>query len=196
MARRTLGDLHDRPEFLVNLTVGAMLIGCGIAGSGSQTENFNGVDITFSPPNLHEQESFQLRGVLDRDQTEILVSAMPVIAKFLNFARRKDAINFFDKVNEPRKPYAYIEQVDVSLANSRTHHWRVSEDTIQFVEDYLVSYGKVGSARLGDHYFRDAYVFKKVNGRWLFFENFGNAPYGFLKCKHADKACTADVDLW
>lgn len=166
-----------------------------MAETQGHIENFNGVDIKFSPPNIPEQNTFQLRDVLNKKETEILVEAIPVIAKFLNYIRRKD-IGFSEKLSESRKPYQFIEDKKVWLAPTRTHSWKVSEDKIMFVTDYIVNYGDLGGGTMGEYYFRDAYVFKKVDGKWFFSENFGSKPYGFLKCKHADEKCTSDVNLW
>lgn len=169
-----------------------------MADNGSHTEEFNGVNITFSPPYMHEQESFKLRGVLTKKETEILVPAMPAIAMFLNFMRRKDAIYRADKVNVPRKPYQFIQsESEVSVITPMsTYGWRVTDNQISFVVDYLVRYEKIPNGVIGDYYFRDAYVFKKINGQWIFYDNFGDKPYGFLKCKHSDKSCKLDPPLW
>ena len=163
--------------------------------SQGYVENFNGVDITFSPPYRQEQRSFQLRGVINKQETEILVEAIPVIAKFLNYIRRND-IGFPDGLSLYRTPYEFIDGKDVSVGVVRTHRWRITNDSIQFVADYIVSYGKIGDSVMDEHYFRDAYLFKKMDGKWLFVETIGSKPYGFLKCKRVDKKCTADVDLW
>jgi hypothetical protein len=111
-----------------------------MADNGSHTEEFNGVNITFSPPYMHEQESFKLRGVLTKKETEILVPAIPAIAMFLNFMRRKDAIYRADKVNVPRKPYQFIQsESEVSVMTPMsTYGWRVTDNQISFVVDYLV----------------------------------------------------------
>lgn len=167
-----------------------------MADNGSHTEEFNGVNITFSPPYRHEQRSFTLRGVLTKKETEILVPAIPVIAKFLNYMRLKEAIYLADTVNAPRKPYQFITDKEVWLGPRKTDSWRVSDDEISFVVDYLVSYGKIPNSVMGDYYFRDAYIFQKINGKWVFYDNFGDKPYGFLKCKHSDKSCKLDPPLW
>lgn len=162
----------------------------------SHTENFNGVEIIFSPPNMPEQRTLQLRGVLSKRETEILVPAIPLIAKFLNYVRRKDSLQFSDKINEPRKPYQYIKELNVWLAPIRTHSWIVHDDSISFVADFIVNYGEIGGGKMGDYLFRDAYIFKKIDGKWMFYDNFGDKPYGFLKCKHTDKDCTLDTPVW
>ena len=168
-----------------------------MADNGSHTEEFNGVNITFSPPYRHEQGSFILRGVLTKKETEILVTAMPAIAMFLNFTRRKDAVYRADKVNVPRKPYQFIQsESEVSVTPSSTYGWRVTDNQISFIVDYSVRYGKIPNGVIGDYFFRDAYVFKKINGQWVFYDNFGDKPYGFLKCKHSDNSCKLDPPLW
>ena len=166
-----------------------------MAETSRHVENFNGVDITFLPPNMPEQRSFQLRGVLNKIETDILVPAIPTIAKFLNYVRRNNP-DFSDKLHEYRMPYQYINDSNVWLVPRRTHHWKVSDNSIQFVTDYIVNYGKVGGGTMGEYLFRDSYSFKKVDGKWLFDQNIGPTPYGFLKCKKTDKKCTADADLW
>jgi len=167
-----------------------------MADNGSHTEEFNGVNITFSPPNMAEQRSFMLRGALTKKETEILVPAIPAIAKFLNFLRLKDAIYLPYPVNTPRKPYQFIPEKEVWLAPIKSYGWRVSDDQISFVVEYIVNYGKIPNGDMGDYYFRDAYIFKKINGQWVFYDNFGDKPYGFLKCKHSDKSCKLDPPLW
>jgi hypothetical protein len=166
-----------------------------MAETQGHIENFNGVDINFSPPNLHEKQSFQLRGVLTTYETKVVADAMPEIAKFLNYIGRKDAVSKYG-ANLTRKPYEFIDRKDISLAVSRTHGWSISGNAIKFMTDYIVSYGEVGNAEIGDYLFRDAYIFKKIDDKWSFAENYGTKPYGFLKCKRADKKCTADADLW
>ena len=168
-----------------------------MADNGSHTEEFNGVNITFSPPYRHEQGSFKLRGVLTKKETEILVPAMPAIAMFLNFTRRKDAIYRADKVNVPRKPYQFIQsESEISVIPMSTYGWRVTDNQISFVVDYSVRYGKIPNAVSSAYDFRDAYIFQKINGQWVFYDNFGDKPYGFLKCKHSDKSCKLDPPLW
>lgn len=166
-----------------------------MAESLSHTENFNGVDITFSPPNMHEQRSFQLRGVISRKETEILAPAIPVIAKLLNYARRKSSAEFSEKINEPRRPFKFVRE-DATFASFRTHSWQITDDSIIFVSDYLVSYGVAPNSTVGEYLFRDAYIFKKIDGKWTFYDNYGEKPYGFLRCKHKDKDCTLDIPLW
>ena len=96
-----------------------------MADNGSHTEEFNGVNITFSPPYRHEQGSFILRGVLTKTETEILVTAMPAIAMFLNFTRRKDAVYRADKVNVPRKPYQFIISfLTLAVLQCITYTWK------------------------------------------------------------------------
>jgi hypothetical protein len=185
-------------SFLMCALICTMFGGQVMADSRSHTENFNGVDITFSPPNMPEQRTFRLRGFLSKRETEILVPVIPLIAKFLNHVRRKDSLIFSDKVNEPRKPYQFIEESNVWLAPYITNNWIVREDNISFVTDFIVNYGRIetGDSMMGEYFFRDAYVFKKINGKWVFYENYGEKPYGFLKCKHADKNCKLDPPLW
>ena len=157
-------------QFIVRTAAACILIVWNgvIAETSRHVENFNGVDITFLPPNMPEQRSFQLRCVLNKIETEI----------------------------EYRMPYQQINDSNVWLVPRCTHHWKVSDNSIQFVTDYIVNYGKVGDGTMGEYLFRDSYSFKKVDGKWLFDQNIGPTPYGFLKCKHADKKCTADADLW
>jgi len=116
---------------------------------------------------------------------------------FLNFTRRKDALYRADKVNVPRKPYQFIQsESEVSVTPMSTHGWRVTDNQISFVVDYLVRYGKIPNAVSSGYDFRDAYIFEKINGQWVFYDNFGDKPYGFLKCKHSDKSCKLDPPLW
>lgn len=188
--------------FCMFLTVNAS------AYSDAHTENFNGVDIRFSPPNMAEQQSFQLRGVINKRETEILAEALPIIAKFLNHVRLKNSITYKDGLREPRKPYDYIKDA-VSLVPYTTHGWVVTSDTIQFQTDFLVNFPESSKphrswffkddggfhTRIGDYLFRDAYIFKKINGTWTYYDNFGEKPYGFLKCKLTQDKCTLDQPL-
>jgi hypothetical protein len=185
-----------KKSFFISMLIITILEGRVMADSGLHIENFNGIDITFSPPNMPEQRSFQLRGVLSKHETEILVPVIPLIAKFLNHVRRKDSLNFYEKLNEPRKPYSFIRDQNVWLAPATTHNWRVDEASISFVTDFIVNYGDIGGGKMGDYLFRDAYIFKKINGKWIFYESYGEKPYGFLKCKHAEKSCSLDAPLW
>ena len=171
-----------------------------LSANNSFTENFNGVEIKFSPPNLPEQRTFKLRGQLNKKETEILAEAIPTIARFLNFIRLKDKIKYNEGLKEPRKPYEFIN-TKVSIAPSQTYNWLVTSDTIQFQTDFIVNFYDASittglQTRMGDYYFRDAYIFKKINNQWIFYDNFGETPYGFLKCKRVQQECMLDKPLW
>jgi hypothetical protein len=167
-----------------------------MARDRTHTEVVNGVKITFSPKYEKEQESFHLHGVLTKDQTEILKPALPAIAEYLSFLRHSNGYNPALALNKPRTPREFISERVLTFAANRTHSWHITEDAIRFVTDYNILYGTLEQNKWDDRKFRDAHIFRKINGQWVFYDNFGDKPYGFLKCKHSDKSCKLDPPLW
>jgi hypothetical protein len=168
-----------------------------MSSNKNHIENFNGVNIEFTPPFMAEQRRFRLREKgLGEQETLVIAEARSTLADFINFLRLKERISFNNSIKQSRKPFDYIKSDEnIFIAPLFVKDWVIHDNTIQFSIDFHIEYGMYPNLKPDDHPFRDKYIFKKIDGKWMFFDNIGAEPIGFLKCKSTDKSCHLDDDL-
>lgn len=159
--------------------------------SGCSTEFFidkghldaiGGVVFEIKAPNLNEKKAFKLRGEdLSPWQLQQIADAMPMIAALTNAVLANDTksssrIQTADKVRSIRQ-LQHLDQ-SIFLAVKTIQNWQVTEDQIQFTTDYFYT-GADGHYV----YFRDNYVFRKLNHQWVFEKHAQAKPDGLLRCE-------------
>ena len=172
--------------------LGSLVLGFGLLfSSGCATEYFvdkghvdgvGGISFEIKPPYLNEKKAFNLRVEnLSPWQLQQISDAMPFIAAFTN----AQLGNGISPVLLPASEIKVRSIRDIQNLNSDTflavktiQNWQITAQKIQFNIDYFYT-GQDGHFV----YYRDNYVFKLKNQKWVFEKHAKTEPEGVLVCE-------------
>jgi len=141
-----------------------------------------GVEFSIKAPYLYEKKAFNLRTEnLSAWQLQQIADAMPMIAAFTNSMLANDtrALAHAKRDGKVRsvRQLLHIDQ-KTFLAVKTLQNWQVTEGHIQFNIDYFYT-GSNGQFV----YFRDNYVFQKLQQQWVFERHAQAQAEGLLRCE-------------
>ena len=181
--------------------LGSLVLGFGLLfSSGCATEYFvdkghvdgvGGISFEIKPPYLNEKKAFNLRGEnLSPWQLQQISDAMPFIAAFTNAQLGNGISTALLPASEIKvRSIRDIENLnsDTFLAVKTIQNWQITAQQIQFNIDYFYT-GQDGHFV----YYRDNYVFKLKNQKWVFEKHAKTEPEGVLACEkspHGWRVC-------
>ena len=181
--------------------LGSLVLGFGLLfSSGCATEYFvdkghvdgvGGISFEIKPPYLNEKKAFNLRGEnLSPWQLQQISDAMPFIAAFTNAQLGNGISPALLPASETKvRSIRDIENLnsDTFLAVKTIQNWQITAQQIQFNIDYFYT-GQDGHFV----YYRDNYVFKLKNQKWVFEKHAKTEPEGVLACEkspHGWRVC-------
>ena len=181
--------------------LGSLVLGFGLLFSaGCSTEYFvdkgqvdgvGGISFEIKPPYLNEKKAFNLRGEnLSPWQLQQISDAMPFIAAFTNAQLGNGISTALLPASEIKvRSIRDIENLnsDTFLAVKTIQNWQITAQQIQFNIDYFYT-GQDGHFV----YYRDNYVFKLKNQKWVFEKHAKTEPEGVLACEkspHGWRVC-------
>ena len=179
----------------------SLVFGLGLLFSaGCSTEYFvdkghvdgvGGIFFEIKPPYLNEKKAFNLRGEnLSPWQLQQISDAMPFIAAFTNAQLGNGISTALLPASEIKvRSIRDIENLnsDTFLAVKTIQNWQITAQQIQFNIDYFYT-GQDGHFV----YYRDNYVFKLKNQKWVFEKHAKTEPEGVLACEkspHGWRVC-------
>ena len=171
---------------------GSLVLGVGwLFSSGCATEFFvdkglvdavSGISFEIKPPYLNEKKAFNLRAEnLSPWQLQQISDAMPFIAAFTNAQLGNGISPALLPASEIKvRSIRDIQNLksDTFLAVKTIQNWQITAHQIQFNIDYFYT-GQDGHFV----YFRDNYVFKTHQQKWVFEKHATTAPEGVLACE-------------
>ena len=188
--------LHKCPKLFGTLALGF----CLFFSSGCSTEYFvdkghvdwvSGISFDIKPPYLNEKKAFNLRVEnLSPWQLQQISDAMPFIAAFTNAQLGNGISTALLPASEIKvRSIRDIENLnsDTFLAVKTIQNWQITAQQIQFNIDYFYT-GQDGHFV----YYRDNYVFKLKNQKWVFEKHAKTEPEGVLACEkspHGWRVC-------
>ena len=172
--------------------LGSLVLGFGLLfSSGCATEYFvdkghvdgvGGISFEIKPPYLNEKKAFNLRVEnLSPWQLQQISDAMPFIAAFTNAQLGNGISTALLPASEIKvRSIRDIENLnsDTFLAVKTIQNWQITAQQIQFNIDYFYT-GQDGHFV----YYRDNYVFKLKNQKWVFEKHAKTEPEGVLACE-------------
>ena len=181
--------------------LGSLVLGFGLLfSSGCATEYFvdkghvdgvGGISFEIKPPYLNEKKAFNLRVEnLSPWQLQQISDAMPFIAAFTNAQLGNGISTALLPASEIKvRSIRDIENLnsDTFLAVKTIQNWQITAQQIQFNIDYFYT-GQDGHFV----YYRDNYVFKLKNQKWVFEKHAKTEPEGVLACEkspHGWRVC-------
>ena len=181
--------------------LGSLVLGFGLLfSSGCSTEYFvdkghvdgvGGISFEIKPPYLNEKKAFNLRVEnLSPWQLQQISDAMPFIAAFTNAQLGNGISPALLPASETKvRSIRDIENLnsDTFLAVKTIQNWQITAQQIQFNIDYFYT-GQDGHFV----YYRDNYVFKLKNQKWVFEKHAKTEPEGVLACEkspHGWRVC-------
>ena len=170
----------------------SLVFGLGLLFSaGCSTEYFvdkghvdgvGGIFFEIKPPYLNEKKAFNLRAEnLSPWQLQQISDAMPFIAAFTNAQLGNGISTALLPASEIKvRSIRVIENLnsDTFLAVKTIQNWQITAQQIQFNIDYFYT-GQDGHFV----YYRDNYVFKLKNQKWVFEKHAKTEPEGVLVCE-------------
>lgn len=171
---------------------GSLLLGVGwLFSSGCATEFFvdkglvdavSGISFEIKPPYLNEKKAFNLRAEnLSPWQLQQISEAMPFIAAF-TYAQLGNGVSpALLPVSETKvRSIRHIQNLnsDTFLAVKTIQNWQITAEQIQFNIDYFYT-GQDGHFV----FFRDNYIFKTNQQKWVFEKHAKTEPEGVLACE-------------
>jgi hypothetical protein len=155
----------------------------------------SGVEFEITAPFLSEKKAFKLRGEnLNAWQLQQIADAMPMIAAFTNAVLANDTRTLVAAKRDGKvRGIRQLQHIDPKtfLAVKTLQNWQVTEGQIQFTTDYFYT-GPDGHFV----YFRDNYVFQKVQQQWVFERHAQAQAEGLLRCEkpqHGWRQCEPRV---
>lgn len=181
--------------------LGSLVLEFGLLfSSGCATEYFvdkghvdgiGGISFEIKPPYLNEKKAFNLRVEnLSPWQLQQISDAMPFIAAFTNAQLGNGISTALLPASEIKvRSIRDIENLnsDTFLAVKTIQNWQIMAQQIQFNIDYFYT-GQDGHFV----YYRDNYVFKLKNHKWVFEKHAKTEPEGVLTCEkspHGWRVC-------
>lgn len=141
-----------------------------------------GVEFEIKAPYLYEKKAFNLRAEnLSAWQLQQISDAMPTIAAFTNSVLANDTRPIAHAKRDSKvRSIRQLQHIDQKtfLAVKTLQNWQVTEGQIQFTTDYFYT-GPNGQFV----YFRDNYVFQKLQHQWVFERHAQPQPEGLLQCE-------------
>jgi hypothetical protein len=171
---------------------GSLVLGVGwLFSSGCATEFFvdkglvdavSGISFEIKPPYLNEKKAFNLRAEnLSPWQLQQISEAMPFIAAF-TYAQLGNGVSpALLPVSETKvRSIRHIQNLnsDTFLAVKTIQNWQITPQQIQFNIDYFYT-GQDGHFV----FFRDNYIFKTNQQKWVFEKHAKTEPEGVLACE-------------
>jgi len=171
---------------------GSLVLGVGwLFSSGCATEFFvdkglvdavSGISFEIKPPYLNEKKAFNLRAEnLSPWQLQQISEAMPFIAAF-TYAQLGNGVSpALLPVSETKvRSIRNIQNLnsDTFLAVKTIQNWQITAQQIQFNIDYFYT-GQDGHFV----FFRDNYIFKTNQQKWVFEKHAKTEPEGVLACE-------------
>jgi len=171
---------------------GSLVLGVGwFFSSGCATEFFvdkglvdavSGISFEIKPPYLNEKKAFNLRAEnLSPWQLQQISEAMPFIAAF-TYAQLGNGVSpALLPVSETKvRSIRHIQNLnsDTFLAVKTIQNWQITAQQIQFNIDYFYT-GQDGHFV----FFRDNYIFKTNQQKWVFEKHAKTEPEGVLACE-------------
>jgi len=180
---------------------GSFVLGFGLLfSSGCATEYFvdkghvmwvGGISFEIKPPYLNEKKAFNLNVEnLSSWQLQQISDAMPFIAAFTNAQLGNGISPALLPASEIKvRSIRDIQNLnsDTFLAVKTIQNWQISAQQIQFNIDYFYT-GQDGHFV----YYRDNYVFKQNDQKWVFEKHAKTEPDGVLACEknpHGWRVC-------
>ena len=175
---------------------GSLVLGVGwLFSSGCATEFFvdkglvdavSGISFEIKPPYLNEKKAFNLRDEnLSPWQLQQISEAMPFIAAF-TYAQLGNGVSpALLPVSETKvRSIRHIQNLnsDTFLAVKTIQNWQITAQQIQFNIDYFYT-GQDGHFV----FFRDNYIFKTNQQKWVFEKHAKTEPEGVLACEKTPK---------
>ena len=171
---------------------GFLVLGLGLLFSSGCTTDFfvdkghvdgvGGISFEIKPPYLNEKKAFNLRAEnLSPWQLQQISDAMPFIAAFTNAQLGNGISPALLPASEIKvRSIRDIQNLnsDTFLAVKTIQNWQITAHQIQFNIDYFYT-GQDGHFV----YFRDNYVFKTHQQKWVFEKHATTAPEGVLACE-------------
>ena len=171
---------------------GSLVLGVGwLFSSGCATEFFvdkglvdavSGISFEIKPPYLNEKKAFNLRAEnLSPWQLQQISDAMPFIAAFTNAQLGNGASPALLPTSETKvRSIRNIQNLnsDTFLAVKTIQNWQITAQQIQFNIDYFYT-GQDGHFV----FFRDNYIFKTNQQKWVFEKHAKTEPEGVLACE-------------
>ena len=171
---------------------GSLVLGVGwLFSSGCATEFFvdkglvdavSGISFEIKPPYLNEKKAFNLRAEnLSPWQLQQISDAMPFIAAFTNAQLGNGVSNALLPTAETKvRSIRHIQNLnsDTFLAVKTIQNWQITAQHIQFNIDYFYT-GQDGHFV----FFRDNYIFKTNQQKWVFEKHAKTEPEGVLACE-------------
>ena len=171
---------------------GSLVLGVGwLFSSGCATEFFvdkglvdavSGISFEIKPPYLNEKKAFNLRAEnLSPWQLQQISEAMPFIAAF-TYAQLGNGVSpALLPVSETKvRSIRHIQNLnsDTFLAVKTIQNWQIKAQQIQFNIDYFYT-GQDGHFV----FYRDNYIFKTNQQKWVFEKHAKTEPEGVLACE-------------
>ena len=171
---------------------GSLVLGVGwLFSSGCATEFFvdkglvdavSGISFEIKPPYLNEKKAFNLRAEnLSPWQLQQISDAMPFIAAFTNAQLGNGPSPALLPTSETKvRSIRNIQNLnsDTFLAVKTIQNWQITAQHIQFNIDYFYT-GQDGHFV----FFRDNYIFKTNQQKWVFEKHAKTEPEGVLACE-------------
>ena len=171
---------------------GSLVLGVGwLFSSGCATEFFvdkglvdavSGISFEIKPPYLNEKKAFNLRAEnLSPWQLQQISDAMPFIAAFTNAQLGNGPSPALLPTSETKvRSIRHIQNLnsDTFLAVKTIQNWQITAQHIQFNIDYFYT-GQDGHFV----FFRDNYIFKTNQQKWVFEKHAKTEPEGVLACE-------------
>ena len=171
---------------------GSLVLGVGwLFSSGCATEFFvdkglvdavSGISFEIKPPYLNEKKAFNLRAEnLSPWQLQQISDAMPFIAAFTNAQLGNGPSPALLPTSETKvRSIRHIQNLnsDTFLAVKTIQNWQITAQQIQFNIDYFYT-GQDGHFV----FFRDNYIFKTNQQKWVFEKHAKTEPEGVLACE-------------
>ena len=182
----------------------SLVFGLGLLfSSGCSTEYFvdkghvdgvGGISFEIKPPYLNEKKAFNLRGEnLSPAERQQISDAMPFIAAFTNAQLGNGISPAMLPASETKARSIRDSQnlnSDTFLAVKTIQNWQITAQQIQFNIDYFYT-GQDGQFV----YYRDNYVFKLINQKWMFEKHAKTEPEGVLVCEKSPQGWRVCVPL-
>lgn len=182
----------------------SLVFGLGLLfSSGCSTEYFvdkghvdgvGGISFEIKPPYLNEKKAFNLRGEnLSPADLQKISEAMPFIAAFTNAQLGNGISPAVLPVSETKvRSIREIQKLnsDTFLSVKTIQNWQITAQQIEFNIDYFYT-GQDGQFV----YYRDNYVFKPKNQRWVFEKHAKTEPEGILACDKSPQGWRVCVPL-
>ena len=179
----------------------SLVFGLGLLfSSGCSTEYFvdkghvdgvGGISFEIKPPYMNEKKAFNVRGGnLSPAERQQISDAMPFIAAFTNAQLGNGSSPALLPASETKVRSIRDSQnlnSDTFLAVKTIQNWQITAQQIQFNIDYFYT-GQDGQFV----YYRDNYVFKLKNQKWMFEKHAKTEPEGVLVCEkspHGWRVC-------